>query len=206
MLKKLVPILCLIAVTVVVITVLAVRPAGIQREYDGFTVNPDGKSGVITGTVDGLPVEELMRLHSKPYYGGSHIVYSHEGNFILGGMAEIYIAENADLIESVKDIKNLLAGKSAMFRVVKYSKAYLQEIAKEIEAARDAVFKPQTPETAKFFEPGVKEAVGDIINAGVELQKITVYINWKNNESIEVLKQLFPYDFIVYDTPAIAVY
>lgn len=203
MLKKVIPGLCLLAVTAVIVVMMPTDPVGqaaLQGEYDGYIVYPDQRSGRIIGMVDGHPLEALMELQYKPYYGGAQIVYNDGERFILGGMMEIYIAESFDLKTCIEDIKLLLDGKSALFRVVKNSDAYLSAVQKQISNAMVAVRNPKTPETAKFFEPGVMDAILDIKSSAVyhSDNNIVVMVDWLNEDKIKILKELFPYDCIVY--------
>ncbi len=77
----------------------------------------------------------------------------------------------------------------------------LQEVYDEINAARAAVRRIKTPETAKYFISGAPEVIYDIQNCIIshEDNQIKVILNYLNDDRLKVLKKVFPYDCIVYE-------
>ena len=77
----------------------------------------------------------------------------------------------------------------------------LQEVYDEINAARAAVRRIKTPETAKYFVSGAPEVIYDIQNCVIshEDNQIRVILNYLNDSRLKILKKVFPYDYIVYE-------
>ena len=77
----------------------------------------------------------------------------------------------------------------------------LQEVYDEINAARAAVRRIKTPETAKYFVSGAPEAIYAIQNCIIshEDNQIRVIPNYLNDGRLKILKKVFPYDCIVYE-------
>ena len=77
----------------------------------------------------------------------------------------------------------------------------LQEVYDEINAARSAVRRLKTPETAKYFISGAPEVIYDIQNCIIshEDNQIRVILNYLNDSRLKILKKVFPYDCIVYE-------
>ena len=77
----------------------------------------------------------------------------------------------------------------------------LQEVYDEINAARAAVRRIKTPETAKYFVSGAPEAIHAIQNCVIshEDNQIKVILNYLNDSRLKILKKVFPYDCIVYE-------
>ena len=77
----------------------------------------------------------------------------------------------------------------------------LQEVYDEINAARAAVRRIKTPETAKYFVSGAPEAIYAIQNCIIshEDNQIRVILNYLNDGRLKILKKVFPYDCIVYE-------
>ncbi len=77
----------------------------------------------------------------------------------------------------------------------------LQEVYDEINAARSAVRRLKTPETAKYFISGAPEVIYDIQNCIIshEDNQIKVILNYLNDSRLKILKKVFPYDCIVYE-------
>ena len=81
------------------------------------------------------------------------------------------------------------------------SEPSLQEVFDEINAARAAVRRIKTPETAKYFVSGAPEAIYAIQNCVIshEDNQIRVILNYLNDSRLKILKKVFPYDCIVYE-------
>ena len=77
----------------------------------------------------------------------------------------------------------------------------LQEVYDEINAARTAVRRIKTPETAKYFVSGAPEAIYAIQNCVISYEdnQIKVILNYLNDGRLKILKKVFPYDCIVYE-------
>ena len=207
--KKIIPLICLLVVAGAVIAGLAMtatRDSVNPKGHDGYTINPDGCSGIINGTLPGYDLGIISALHNKPYFGGVKVIYFHELTQVYGGMLEIHIAENADLVKSIEDLKVLLADRSAAFKVVKYSYSQLEQIAQEIEDASEKARSFGTLQNGNPFDPAETEALSSIINcvASDSDNNVKIYLNWYTEETVKVLTELFPYDCLVFDTPAIA--
>jgi len=211
--KRIIPIICLLAVAAAVILVLAItspRDSVTPGEYDGYTINPDGLSGIIKGTLPGYDLGTVNELRSKPYFGGVKIIYFYELTQIYGGMLEIHIAESADLIAAIEDLKTLLADRSAAFKVVKYSYSQLKQIEQEIEAAAETARNYGTSQSKSPYDPSETEALSGIINCaaseGDNTVTVYIYANEYTQEKVGVLAELFPYDCLVFDVPPLAGY
>ncbi|MBR5903491.1 MAG: hypothetical protein IKZ15_04595 [Clostridia bacterium] len=83
----------------------------------------------------------------------------------------------------------------------KHTEPSLQEVYDEINAARSAVRRLKTPETAKYFVSGAPEAIYAIQNCVISYKdnQITVILNYLNDGRLKILKKVFPYDCIVYE-------
>ena len=170
--------------------------AVLAGEYDGYIINTDCRSGKIIGTEMGYDPAIMNVLLSKPYFSTAKITYSDGTSYVMGGIYEIGIAESADLTESIQDLKTLLGNKSAVFKVEKYSYARLADVQNEIQAAVDALSKPQTAETEKYFVPDVKEALQAIIscNASYSDNCVEIWMQWPYEESAKIISELFSCD------------
>ena len=211
--KRVIPIICLLVVAAAVILVLSITPprdSASPGEYDGYTINPDGLSGIIKGTLPGYDLGMVNELRSKPYFGGVKIIYYHELTQVYGGMLEIHIAESADLIAAIEDLKTLLADRSAAFKVVKYSYSQLKQIEQEIEAAAEKARSFGASQSENPYSPSETEALSGIINCasseGDNTVTVYIYANEYTQEKVGVLAELFPYDCLVFDVPALAGY
>ena len=77
----------------------------------------------------------------------------------------------------------------------------LHDVYDEINAARAAVRRIKTPETAKYFVSGAPEAIYAIQNCVISYEdnQIRVILNYLNDGRLKILKKVFPYECIVYE-------
>jgi hypothetical protein len=103
-------VLILTVVSAALIAGIACNPAvsSAREDEDWYIMNADGRSGKIIGTEMGYDPAIMNLLLGKPYFSTAKIVYYDGTSYAMGGIYEIGIAENADLTESLKDLKNLL--------------------------------------------------------------------------------------------------
>ena len=198
--------LILIVISAALVAGLACYPgvSSARQDEDWYIINADGRSGKIIGTEMGYDPTIMNALLSKPYFSTAKIVYSDGTSYVMGGIYEIGIAENADLIESIKALKTLLGNKSAIFKVERYSYSQLMDIENEIQSAIDSLSKAKTPETEKYSVPGVKEALQAILSCDASYSDncVEIWMNWPYEESAEIINRLFPYGCLVFKTPA----
>ena len=207
--KRWIGVLILTVVSAALIAGLACNPvvSSAREDEDWYIMNADGRSGKIIGTEMGYDPAIMNLLLGKPYFSTAKIVYYDGTSYAMGGIYEIGIAENADLTESLKDLKNLLGNKSAIFKVEGYSYSQLLDSENEIQSAIDALSKPKTPETEKYFSPDVKEVLQAILscNASYSDNCVEIWMNWPYEESEKIINRLFPYGCLVFKAPEIGV-
>ena len=204
--KRIIPIICLLAVTICLIAATTL-------------IGQSGNPRSATEIMNEITLAKLV-VRTNAYTPESKKYFKPDIEVVLPDIKDMAAPSasteaNAPIIvvvdelndRKIRVIQKYFPYDNYIFRDgTNYGSDYTKAVLDKIEYARNDVKQNiQTPDTLKYFEPEIKDVLQGFLTVQTMAfspyldETIFVGIDWINDRKIEIFKEYFPYDYYVFE-------